>query len=116
MVLVNGFGKTEDKVDSTVVYADGAAWDGAVEEDENGSDRVGVTIDLSCNTLPVELVLLKTASVDQARGVENGSLEKRLRVFHVRKHQHLLLYCYCSWVRKGEQSWSDSGCFARWYG
>ena len=79
-----------------VVYADGAARDGAIEEDENSIDRVDVVIDLSCNTLPVELVLLKTASVDQPRSVENANLEKRLRVFHVHKHQHVLLYCCCS--------------------
>jgi len=53
----------------------------AGDEDENGSGVVNVLLDLSCNTLIVELVLLKTASVDQSRGVEDGNLEKRLRVF-----------------------------------
>ena len=38
-------------------------------------------LDLSCNTLIVELVLLETASVGQSRGVEDANLEKRLHVF-----------------------------------
>jgi len=50
-----------------VVHAGGAARDGAIDEGENGSDVVDAFLDMSCNTLIVELVLLKTASVDQSR-------------------------------------------------
>ena len=44
--------------------------DSAIGEDENGSDGVDMLLDLRCNTLLVELILPKTASVGQARCVE----------------------------------------------
>jgi len=61
------FGEDGGQSGRHVVNADGVARDGAIDEDENGSDVVDVLPDMSCNTLIVELVLLKTASVDQSR-------------------------------------------------
>ena len=64
-----------------VAYADGTARDGTVGEDENSSGGVDMVLDLSCNALLVELVMLNTVSVDQPGGVEDANLgRKRLRV------------------------------------
>jgi len=64
-----------------VAYSDGTARDGAIGEDENSSGGVDLVLDLSCNALPVELVMLNVVSVDQPRGVEDANLErKRLNV------------------------------------
>ena len=48
------------------------AWEGAIDEDENGSDGTDVLLDLIHNTLLVKLILLNAARVDQPRRVENA--------------------------------------------
>ena len=55
-------------------------WNGTIGEDQNGSDRVGVILDLSGNILLVQLILLDTFCVSQTRGVENTDLWKRLGI------------------------------------
>ena len=42
---------------------DSEAGDGAISEDENGSDGVDVLLDLSCNVLLLEFVFPDIASV-----------------------------------------------------
>jgi len=46
-----------------IVGTDSDTGDGAIGEDENGSDRVNVLIDLLRNTPLVEFILLNTASI-----------------------------------------------------
>lgn len=53
-------------------------WDGAIGEDEDGSDRVGVLLDLSSNAFLGGLVLRNTASIDEPRCVKDANLRKRL--------------------------------------
>ena len=60
-----------------VVYADRAAWNGAINEDKNGAD---VLLNLSRNALLVNLVLLKVASVGKPRGVGDANVENTLHV------------------------------------
>lgn len=50
------------------------AWEGAVDEDENGSEGADVLLDLIHNTLIVELILLNAARVDQPRRVKDANL------------------------------------------
>ena len=61
-------------------------WDSAIDEDENGSDGVDMLLDLVCNPLLVEPILLKTASVGQARCVEDANLGKRLGLLTAFRH------------------------------
>lgn len=63
-----------------VVYAGRAVWDGAINEDENGSHGAGLILDLSYNALLMNLVLLKAASVGQPRRVEDANVEDKLHV------------------------------------
>jgi hypothetical protein len=51
--------------------------EGSIDEDENGINGVDVRLDLSFNTLLLKGILL-SASVDEARGVEDADLGKRL--------------------------------------
>ena len=60
--------------------ADSNAGDGAIGDDENGSDRVNVVPDLRCNDFLAELVSPNIASVSQPRGVKDADLRKGLRV------------------------------------
>ena len=53
-------------------------WDGAIGEDKDGSDGIGVFLDLGCNTFLLELVLLKITCVGQSRGVEETNLGNML--------------------------------------
>ena len=74
-------------------------WDGAIGEDENGSDRVGVFLDLSGNTFLGGFVLQNTASVGETRCVEDTNLRKRLSLLlahHLHKCLYLPLCRYCS--------------------
>ena len=54
------------------------AWDGAIGEDENGSDRVGMLLDLSSNALLGGLVLRNTASIGEPGRVKDANLRKWL--------------------------------------
>ena len=64
-VFGQGLGKDGGQGGQCIVYADGAARNGAIGEDENGSDGIDMVLDLSFNTsLLAELVLLNSASVD----------------------------------------------------
>ena len=65
-----------------------------MSKDENGSDGVNVLLNLSCNTLFVELVLLDTASVGQSRRVEDANLGKGYLFFYI-QCPHLPLCCSC---------------------
>jgi hypothetical protein len=77
-------------------------------------------LNLSRNTLLVELVLLNTASVGQPRCVEDANLGKRLRIFTTfKKCWHLLYAVVARKFVKAGLSWSDSGGqnhLARWCG
>jgi hypothetical protein len=86
MLLARGFGEDGGQSGECIVGADSDARDGAIGEDENGSDGVDVLLDLSRNALLVELVLLKTASVGQPRRVEDANLGKRLRILTMFKN------------------------------
>lgn len=55
-----------------------ATRDGSIGEHENCSHGVKVLLDLSSNTLSVELVLLNVAGVDESRCIEEANLEKWL--------------------------------------
>ena len=52
--------------------------DGAIGKDENGSGGIDMALDLSCNALPLECVLLKMAGVGEPRCVENANLGKMI--------------------------------------
>jgi len=62
------------------VGADSDAREGTIGEDENGSEGTDVLLDLSYNTLLVELILLKARSVGQPGRVEDANLGKRLGI------------------------------------
>ena len=51
--------------------------DGAIGEDQNGTDELDVRLDLRLNPLVMDLVLLKTARMSQPRCVEDANLGKR---------------------------------------
>ena len=61
-----------------VVVAGSEAWDGAIGEDKDGSDGIGVLLDLGRNTFLLKLGLLKVMGVGQSRGVEDTNLGKTL--------------------------------------
>ena len=64
-VFGQGLGKDGGQGGQCVVYAGGATRNGAIGEDENGSDGVDMVLDLSFNTSRlVEPILLSGASVD----------------------------------------------------
>ena len=52
--------------------------DGAIDKDENGSGGIDMALDLGCNNLPLECVLLKVAGVNKPRRVENANLGKMI--------------------------------------
>ena len=62
---VLGWGFREDGGESGegIVGTDIDARDGAIRNNENSSDRIDVLLDLSCNTLRLESVLLMITSV-----------------------------------------------------
>jgi hypothetical protein len=53
---------------------DSYAWDGPIDEDEDGRNGVDVLLDLSRNTLIVKGILLKIASVGKTRRIEDANL------------------------------------------
>ena len=55
--------------------------DGAIGKDENGGGGIDMALDLSCNTLPLECVLLKIAGVGEPRCVENANLGKNIGLY-----------------------------------
>ena len=61
-----------------IVSANGDARDGAIGEDENGSDGVDMLLDQGRNALLMELILLKAAGVRQPRSVKDANLGKML--------------------------------------
>jgi len=61
-----------------IVCPNSDARNGSIGEDENGGDRVDVLLDLSCNALLVELILLTATSVGQPRRVEDTNLGRGL--------------------------------------
>ena len=63
-----------------MVSSDREAGDGAISEDENGSNGVDVLPDLSCNLLLLEFVLPNIAGINQPGCIEDADLRKRLRV------------------------------------
>ena len=78
-------GKIADRVES-IIIANGDTRDGAIDEDKNGSDGVGMFLDLSRNIPLIEFVLLKPlAFVGQPRGVEDAN--------HGRIYAYLLIVC-----------------------
>ncbi len=63
-----------------VVHPESNAWNGTIDEDENGSDRGDLFSDLICDLLLVELVLLDIAGLAEPRCVEDTNLGKRLHL------------------------------------
>ena len=76
-VVGEGLGEEGGEGGKGIAGADRHARDGAICEDEDSRDRIEVLLDLSDDTLVVELVLLKTASVGKTRGVEDANLQRR---------------------------------------
>ena len=89
------FGKYGGESGECVGGANIHTWDGAISENQNRSDGVGVPLDLSGNTLLVQLVLLDTVSISQTRGVDNTDLEKRLGILitfkNTRTYRHAIV-------------------------
>jgi len=77
-VLGQGFGEESRECGECIVHARSDTRDGAIGEDENGSDRVNVVLNLSCNTLLVEFVLMNTTSIGQSRRIEDANLREML--------------------------------------
>jgi len=61
-----------------MISPDCDAWDGPINEDENGRNRVDVLLDLSRNTLLVKGILLMIASVGKTRRIKDANLGKGL--------------------------------------
>ena len=61
-----------------IIDTESDAGDSAIGKDENGSGEIDMALDLSCNTLPLECVLLKMTGVGEPRRVENANLGKML--------------------------------------
>ena len=61
-----------------IVSADSDTRDSSIGKDKNGIDGIDMFLDQGRNTFLVELVLLKTTSVSQSRGVEDANLGKML--------------------------------------
>jgi len=57
---------------------DSDAWDGPIDEDENGRNGVDVLLDLSRNTLMVKGILLRIASIDKTWRIKDANLGKWL--------------------------------------
>jgi len=73
-----GFGEDSGQSGERIVGPNIDARNGAIGEDDNGGDGVDVLLNLSCNALLVELILLSSASVGQPRCVEDANLGRRL--------------------------------------
>jgi len=73
-VLGLDFGEGGGQNRQRVIGSDSNARDSAIGEDENGSDGVGMLLNLSRNALLMEFILLSTASVGQPRCVEDTNL------------------------------------------
>jgi len=56
-------GKDGGQSGECIVSTDSDTRNGAIGEDKNSGDGADMLLDLSCNTLLVELVLMSTASV-----------------------------------------------------
>ena len=76
-VVGEGLGEEGGEGGEGIAGADSHARDGAICEDENSRDGIEVLLDLIDDTLVVDLVLLKTASVGKTRGVEDTNLRRR---------------------------------------
>ena len=63
-----------------MLRGDSHARDGAISEDENGSDGVDVLYDLRCNAFLLEFVFPNIASVSKPGRIEDADLRKRLHV------------------------------------
>ena len=63
-----------------VIRADSNVRDSAIDEDESGSIRVDVLLDMIRNALLIGPVMLNTASIGQPRCIDDANLEKRLHV------------------------------------
>jgi len=94
-VVGEWFGEDVGQSRQHVINADGTARDGAIDEDENDSDGVGVLPYQIRDTLLVELVMLNTASIGQPRCIEDANLGEVLHTHHVHEHQHLPLLRSC---------------------
>jgi len=71
------FGEDGGQRRECTVSADSDTRNSAIGEDENGGDGIDVPLNLSCDNVIVQLVLLSTASVGQPRRVENTNLGRR---------------------------------------
>ena len=73
-VVDQGRGEDGGQSGECMPGGDSEAGDGAISEDKNGSDGVGVLLDLSCNVLLPEFVFPNIASVRQPGGIEDADL------------------------------------------
>ena len=96
-IVGQGFWEEGRQNRESVVCADSEAWDGTIGQDENGINSGNVFPNMRRNTLLVELVLLKTASIRQSRRVEDANLCKESRAPITLKntgaHQYAVLTC-----------------------
>ena len=77
-VVDQGLGEDGEQSGECIVGADSDTRDSTIGEDDNGSDGINMLLDLFRNNPLAELVLLKTTSVGESRGVEDADLGKRL--------------------------------------
>ena len=96
-ILGQGLGEDRGQSGQRVIGADSNARDGAIGEDENGSNKVDMLLDMIHNTLLVELVVLNTASIGQPRCIKDANLGKRLHILttliNASNHHYATLAC-----------------------
>jgi len=63
-----------------IVSTNSYARDGTIDDDDGGSNRFDVFLNLSGDTFHVEFVLSTISSIGQPRCVENADLKRRLRI------------------------------------
>jgi len=79
-VVFQGSGEDRGQSSERIVHADSEVRNRAISENNNGSNRVNVLLNLSGNTLLVNVVLLLTASIGQSGRIEDANLENRKKV------------------------------------
>ena len=76
-VVGHGTGEDSGQSGERVVHAGSDALDGAIGDDEDGTDKVEVLLNLGHDAFLVDLVFLKPTSVGQSGYIEDANLRKR---------------------------------------
>jgi len=96
-ILGQGLGEDGGQCRECIIGADSDARDGAIGEDENGSNGFDILRYQVCDTLLVELVMLNTASIGQPRCIEDANLGKMLSILtaliSTRTYHYSVLAC-----------------------